>query len=153
MSISEDKINKSNAEWKKELPPDVYRVTREKGTEAPFTGQYWNTYDSGRYFCSNCGVELFASENKYDAACGWPSFDAPSGRAKISETPDTSHGLVRTEVACARCGAHLGHVFADGPKETGGRRYCINSAALKFRRANQGGATPGSASDNGKRNT
>jgi peptide-methionine (R)-S-oxide reductase len=119
----------SNKDWKKELPPDVYHVTREKGTEAPFTGKYWNDKRSGMYRCSNCGMELFSSETKFDSGTGWPSFTCPVEDEKIKLVPDTSHGMERTEAVCANCGAHLGHVFNDGPGATG-ERYCINSLSL-----------------------
>lgn len=125
-------MHKTNDEWKQELSPEVYHVTREKGTEAPFTGTYWNEFSPGRYACSNCGKELFLSEHKFDAGCGWPSFDRPVDAANVTEEVDTSHGMVRREVVCTNCGAHLGHVFDDGPQDTTGIRYCINSASLTF---------------------
>lgn len=125
-------LHKSNQDWQKELSPDVYRVTREQGTEAPFSGKYWNEFRSGMYTCSNCGEKLFVSANKFDAGCGWPSFDQPAAAQAVSERVDTSHGMVRREVICTHCGAHLGHVFDDGPQETTGQRYCINSLSLKF---------------------
>ncbi len=128
-----DKITKTNEEWKKELDPETYHVTREKGTEPAFTGKYWDTTDKGAYTCSNCGQELFLSDAKYDAGCGWPSFFEPVNNDTIETVPDNTLGMERTEVVCRRCGAHLGHVFPDGPKPTG-QRFCINSASLKLKR-------------------
>jgi peptide-methionine (R)-S-oxide reductase len=125
------KIQKTEAEWRAELSPEAYRVLREKGTEAPFTGEYDHTFEQGTYHCAGCGAELFQSEAKYDSGCGWPAFSAPSGEEAIDEEQDTSHGMVRTEVLCSNCGGHLGHLFPDGPHPTG-VRYCINSAALKL---------------------
>jgi peptide-methionine (R)-S-oxide reductase len=125
------KIQKTEAEWRAELSPEAYRVLREKGTEAPFTGEYDHTFEQGTYHCAGCGAELFQSEAKYDSGCGWPAFSAPSGEEAIDEERDTSHGMVRTEVLCSNCGGHLGHLFPDGPHPTG-VRYCINSAALKL---------------------
>jgi peptide-methionine (R)-S-oxide reductase len=125
------KIVKPDAEWRAQLDPDQYRVLREKGTEAPFSGEYDHAFEPGTYHCAGCGAELFASEAKYDSGCGWPAFfEAATGEALEEET-DTSYGMVRTEVMCASCGGHLGHVFPDGPQPTG-LRYCINSAALKL---------------------
>ena len=125
------KVTKTEAEWRAELSPESYRVLREKGTEAPFSGEYDHSFDRGTYVCAGCGTPLFESETKYDSGCGWPAFSAPAGEDAIDEEVDTSFGMIRTEVMCARCGGHLGHVFPDGPRPTG-VRYCINSAALKL---------------------
>jgi peptide-methionine (R)-S-oxide reductase len=125
------KVVKSEAEWRTQLDPEQYRVLREKGTEAPFSGEYDHVFEPGTYHCAGCGAELFASDAKYDSGCGWPAFFEPAVGEALDEETDTSYGMVRTEVMCASCGGHLGHVFPDGPKPTG-LRYCINSAALKL---------------------
>lgn len=127
-----DKIEKTEKEWKEELDPEVFDITRMRGTEKPFTGKYYKHKESGTYNCSNCGLELFSSDTKFDSGSGWPSFDDPVNKENVELVDDFSHGMSRTEVICSRCGAHLGHVFNDGPSETTGKRYCINSMSLNF---------------------
>jgi len=116
----------------KELSPELYKVAREKGTESPFTGKYWNVHEKGMYKCAICGNELFSSDTKFDSGTGWPSFTDPVNLKNIELKEDLSSGMKRTEVLCKNCGAHLGHVFDDGPEETGGKRYCINSVCLEL---------------------
>ena len=122
---------RDNSYWKDKLSSDEFHVLREKGTERAFTGEYWNCDDAGIYRCRACGEPLFESDKKFDAGCGWPSFDRPMENTALEEIRDTSHGMIRTEVTCRKCGGHLGHVFPDGPTDTG-LRYCINSLSIKL---------------------
>jgi peptide-methionine (R)-S-oxide reductase len=131
METKEYKIKKTEEEWKKALTPEQFSVLREKATERPFTGKYYKLNEKGIYVCAACGAELFSSEDKFDAGCGWPSFSDAIEKGTIKTAVDSSHGMVRTEIMCAACGGHLGHLFDDGPKSTG-LRYCVNSASLLF---------------------
>ncbi len=133
VSKRKDAIVKSNDEWKKELPQDVYHIMREQGTERAFTGKYWDNHEKGMYLCAACQLPLFSADAKFESGTGWPSFFKPAADDVVESETDKSLGMVRTEVHCARCGGHLGHIFDDGPKPTG-LRYCINSASLNFKK-------------------
>ena len=130
----ESKVTKTEEEWRRDLSPEAYEVLRNKATEAPFTGKYVHTKEDGIYRCGACGAELFGSDTKFESGTGWPSFTEPANTRNVELRPDDSHGMQRTEVLCARCGSHLGHVFDDGPGPNG-KRYCINSCALDLESA------------------
>ena len=133
-----EKLERSEAEWRKVLTPEQYYILREKGTERAGTGDLLHTKDDGVYKCAGCGLALFRSDGKFDSGCGWPSFFEPLAGAHITETRDATHGMVRTEITCSRCGGHLGHVFTDGPEPTG-LRYCVNSVSIDFEKQPQKG--------------
>jgi peptide-methionine (R)-S-oxide reductase len=128
--MADEKIAKSEEEWRRELTPEQYRVLREKGTERAFSGALWDDHEPGRYLCAGCGTELFRSDEKFESGSGWPSFWKPASPRSVDTERDSSHGMERVEVHCRKCGGHLGHIFQDGPAPTG-ERYCINSASLK----------------------
>lgn len=134
--VAEQKVFKSEEEWKKTLTPEQYHILRQKGTERAFTGKYYKTNDQGVYSCAACDAELFTSDMKFDSDCGWPSFDRAMEGGKIKYETDSAYGMVRTEIMCANCGSHLGHVFDDGPTLTG-KRYCVNSVSLNFYKENK----------------
>jgi peptide-methionine (R)-S-oxide reductase len=135
-NMKEDSFEVSHTDeyWREKLTPNQYYVLREKGTERPFTGKFEDHWEPGIYTCAGCGNELFQSDTKFDAGCGWPSFYEALDKTKIVEKLDRSHGMVRTEIICAKCGGHLGHVFNDGPRDKTGLRYCVNSLSLEFKK-------------------
>lgn len=131
--MSDEKVVKSEEEWKQQLTPEQYHILREHGTERAFTGKYWNSKEKGTYTCAGCGQELFRSDTKYESGTGWPSFWEAIDKSRVETRDDSSHGMHRIEVVCSRCGGHLGHLFPDGPAPTG-QRYCMNSASLELKK-------------------
>ncbi|MBV9574973.1 MAG: peptide-methionine (R)-S-oxide reductase MsrB [Acidobacteriales bacterium] len=143
-SAKRQKVSKTDEEWKQQLSPEQFQVARKAGTEPAFTGKYWKTKDAGTYACVCCGQPLFNSESKFDSGTGWPSFTHPVERESVIEDSDRTHGMIRTEVRCSSCNAHLGHVFDDGPAPTG-KRYCMNSASLNLNRSGEAEKTADSS--------
>jgi peptide-methionine (R)-S-oxide reductase len=135
-SVPREQLPQTDAEWRERLTPEQYEVARQAGTERAFTGEYWDCHDDGVYECVCCGAPLFSSDTKFESGTGWPSFFQALDTSAVTEVVDASHGMVRTEARCANCGAHLGHVFPDGPRPTG-QRYCMNSASLRLERSNE----------------
>ena len=131
-NTNDNSLDEAPDKWKDKLTPDQYKIMRERGTEAPFTGQYYSAKDKGKYKCAACGAELFSSDAKFDSGTGWPSFTEPANLKNVELKEDASQNMRRTEVTCKNCGSHLGHVFDDGPGDKGGKRYCINSACLEL---------------------
>ena len=132
--MSHDTITKTEEEWQKELTSEQYDVLRKAGSERPFSGAHWDNHEKGMYQCGACGQELFSSDTKFDSGTGWPSFTDPVNLEQVELRQDATHGMIRTEVRCKRCGSHLGHLFDDGPQDKGGKRFCINSCALDFKK-------------------